>query len=170
MDAQLALRGKSFPRLTVKPLWANPAGPRPPKRNDGYNRSGPYALQAVPKKSSSFKAPKREPPPPPPKVPARQPVMMPPLPPLPSYHTLPPLPFSIPIPKMPVPAQANVTPSSVEPVPEVEPGRISSPELDEEDTNDGVDAGVGTRAKAKSMARHNVWRVTWLWVFLIYIF
>lgn len=56
---------------------------------------------------------------------------------------------------------ANVTPAVVEAVPEVEPGRISSPEYDEEESN-RVEIGDATRAKAKAMQRTGMWRVTWL--------
>lgn len=47
MDAQLQLRGQSYDQLTAKPLYANPAGPKPEKRTDGYQKKGPQGLQNI---------------------------------------------------------------------------------------------------------------------------
>ena len=101
-EAQLGLRGYEFAGYTAKKLLCRPAGPRPPKRDDGYNRRGPQGLQNVTAKASVMeKAASSVLPPPPPPVP---PVVPPrPLPVHPDLTALP-LPKFLPAAPPPPPA------------------------------------------------------------------
>lgn len=71
------MRGKMYGALTVKPLYINPCGPKPPKRDDGV-KAGPMATRLTGKPSASYVDPNRVLPPPPPPVPLSKMVMVPP--------------------------------------------------------------------------------------------
>eukprot|EP00438_Fugacium_kawagutii_P029764 Skav222337 [mRNA] locus=scaffold1982:51626:52276:- [translate_table: standard] len=168
MDVQLALRGKTFPRVTVKPLFANPAGPRPPKRDAGFNRQGPCGLVRTGSRGSMTKAPERKPPPPPPKVPPTQPLMMPPLP-FPPFPPVPPGLFGIPPLLVATPKVVGPTPSVVPEPDPVEPGTVSSPEEDADadmPQDDLVHSGTRAKAKAAPPTEDISWRVTWLSMYI----
>ena len=68
VETQLELRGQLYGQLTAKPLLTNPTGPRPEKRNDGFNRKGPQGLQNVTSKASTMLGELPPPPPLPPRI------------------------------------------------------------------------------------------------------
>eukprot|EP00434_Breviolum_minutum_P021139 symbB.v1.2.018651.t2/scaffold1450.1/size158887/11 len=68
VETQLELRGQLYGQLTAKPLLTNPTGPRPEKRNDGFNRKGPQGLQNVASKASTMLGELPPPPPLPPRI------------------------------------------------------------------------------------------------------
>ena len=70
MDVQLGLRGFHNPLWTSKPLFSNPVGDRPPKRNAPVRPRGPYgavgkALPVPPPPAPPGNATPGPPPPPP---------------------------------------------------------------------------------------------------------
>ena len=108
VETQLELRGQLYGQLTAKPLLTNPTGPRPEKRNDGFNRKGPQGLQNVTSKASTMLGELPPPPPLPPRIATDPLADVPPALPLPKIrpvdqassasHVLPPVhpPFLIP--------------------------------------------------------------------------
>ena len=69
IETQLHLRGRTYEQVTAKPLYAQPAGPRPERRTDGYQRKGPQGLQNIAvSKASSMLSELPPPPPVPPRI------------------------------------------------------------------------------------------------------